>query len=236
MTNRRLSLAFVLEGAEEACFFNIVQGHGVAPCFDLHFLPAIENGVFPPNGAQRVGSFFHDAYSNEAYDLVFCLYDVDYRQNEKGSPFNDVQDDLLEVLGSQEAVDQVSLCTNPNILQYLLLGVQPLDQVALLSGSKRTNTPIVHQCWPEIGRPIQNQRGQDATKHYDARDWQLEIIKNSYTYGPASYDVLLANAEALSMDYLCPNHPGGNLLPVLKALKEGNIEFFLEIKKRLNTD
>ena len=70
---------------------------------------------------------------------------------------------------------------------------------------------------------------------YDARQWQLEIIKNSYLYDEEpsyNYETLLSKGKSVPNDYLS-NTPGSNLLKLLEALKEGDVPFFESIKSKL---
>ena len=129
------------------------------------------------------------------------------------------------ILGKKENVDKISFCTNPNILQILLLGCDSIDHVSLFSGSKKDNTEIVHKYWDEIGRQKHDKFGKLVTNYYDANSWQLRIISNSFEYGPYSYEVLYNNCSSISKDYL-KLEPGSNLFELLKALKEGNIDYF----------
>lgn len=216
MNKGKCKVHLILEGDEEVCLFDIVKRYGTHENIELTYSNA--------GGFGNVAAFYQSEMNSGDHDCNLCVYDVDYRQDEEKSPYNQIQDQLLLVLGEKEMVDKVSFCTNPNILQILLLGCDTFDQVKLMSGSKVSNTEIVHRYWDEIGRP----KGNNQTKHYDAIRWQLDIIKNSYEYGPYSYETLYENCASLPSDYL-KFEPGSNLFALLKALKDGNIEFFTEI-------
>lgn len=214
----------IVEGSEEACFFDIVKELGVCNSIELTY----ENAC----GFGNVASFYQNAISQEEYDCVLCVYDVDFRQEEDGSPYKRVIDELESILGDMDAVKAVSFCTNPNILQLLLLGCDTFDKVALSNCSKRANTGLVHKYWDKIGRV--NDGKQKKSSLYDAQAWQLEIIKNSYIYDESpSYDygTLLTNCASVPTDYLS-DIPGTNLLKLLESLRDGSIDFFESIRKK----
>ena len=93
-----------------------------------------------------------------------------------------------------------------------------------MSGSKKDNTEIVHKYCDEIGR----QKDDNRTKCYDATGWQLRIISNSFEYGQYSYETLYNNSAFISTNYLT-SEPGSNLHGLLKALKEGDTDYFRKI-------
>ena len=220
MNNKKYNVHLILEGDEEECFFNIVKKFGVHNCIELTFKNA--------GGFGNVGPFYQNEIINEEHDCNLCVYDVDYRQKEDESPYNHIQEELLLIMGDKNCVDAVSYCTNPNILQFLLLGCDCIDKVKLLSGSKKTNTSIIHKYWNGIGRNIQNRLGQEVINYYDANHWQLKMISDSYEYGEYSYETLYANSKSLSKDFLT-FEPGSNIFELLEALKEGNIDYFSKI-------
>ena len=225
-TKRPYRVHLILEGYEENCFFDIVKKFGVSPDIELTY----ENAY----GSGNVASLYQNASIQEEYDCALCVYDVDYRQNEKESPYNRIVDELVLILGNKNRVKAISFCTNPNILQLLLLGCDCYENVKLLNGSKKENTPIVHKYWDKIGRI--NDGEQRKSSYYDAKEWQLDIIKNSYIYEETpsyKYDVLLENCLSVPTDYLT-YYPGTNLLKLLEALREGKISFFSTINDKLN--
>ena len=215
MKCKKYNVNLILEGSEEFCLFGIVKKHGVHESIDLTF----ENA----GGFGNVAGYYQSEINSEGHDCNLCVYDVDYRQNEEKSPFNYVQEQLLLILGEKAMVEKISYCTNPNILQILLLGCGEISEVRLNSGSKRKNTDIVHRYWDEIGRRKEDQQ----IKYYDAKEWQLKIISDSFEYGPYSYETLYNNCAAISDNYLTLD-PGSNLFALLKALK-GDINYFEEI-------
>lgn len=217
MSNNKYNVHLILEGNEEECLFNIVKKYGVHENIDLTFQNA--------GGFGTVAAYYQSEMNSESHDCNLCVYDVDYRQSESESPYNHIQDQLLLILGEKEMVDKVSFCTNPNILQILLLGCDDIKQVKLMSGSKKDNTGIVHKYWDEIGR----QKEDNRTKYYDAKEWQLKIISDSYEYGPYAYETLYKNCASIPKDYL-KYEPGSNIFELLKALKEGDTDYF----KRIN--
>ena len=211
--NKKYNVHLVWEGNEEVCLFNIVKKFGVHESIELTFNNA--------GGSGTVAAYYQSEMNSEEHDCNLCVYDVDYRQNEEKSPYNLIQEQLLLILGSEEMVDRISFCTNPNILQILLLGCDYIDNVKLMSSSKKDNTEMVHKYWDEIGRP----KADNRTKYYDAKEWQLRIVLDSYEYGSYNYETLYNNCALISNDYLT-SKPGSNLYELLKALKEGNIEYF----------
>lgn len=211
----------IVEGSEEEYFFEIVKEFGVSNKFAL----TIENAKTSGNVSPLLEEYFQ-LYQN---DFVFAVYDVDGKTQD-GSPFSNVQQSLLDFFGDKDQVDAVSLCTNPNILQLFLLGCDCLNNVALKTSSKANNTDIVHKYWPDIGKTIKGKNNQLVKKNYDAKKWQLEIMKNSYICRQYNYDTLLRNAKALPTNF-STNIPGSNLYPFLKALKEGDESYFDNYRK-----
>lgn len=213
----------ILEGYEEECFFDIVKQFGVSPNIELTY----ENAY----GFGNVASLYQNAFIQDEYDCVLCVYDVDYRQSEKDSPYNTVVGQLTLVLGKKTSVMAISFCTNPNILQMLLLGCDDFEKVKLTSGSKKGNTKIVHKYWDKIGRTD----GKKQKPCYDAQGWQLDIIKNSFLYDEQpsySYDSLLLRCSSVPTNYLL-EEPGTNIPLLLNSLKEGKISFFESINKKI---
>jgi len=216
----RINVHLILEGNEEKVFFDIFQS-------TLEEKRAIKLTLKNAGCASNIAPFFQEAISNEEYDAVFCVYDVDCKQNEKNSPFLLVRKDLKEILGNDTNTDIVSLCTNPNILQMILLTCKPLCDVELKKTSKSANTPFVNKCWPKIGSQKQNKNGQKISADYDAKEWQLTIIKDSFLYESETYrfDDIYKNAIALSMHYH-KDIPSSNIIPFLEAIKKENRSFF----------
>ncbi len=161
-----LNVLLVVEGNEEEAFFDIVKEKGVKA-------EAINLSITNAKGALNIPPLFQDALSNDRYDAIFCVYDVDGRQKEQDSPFCRVRNSLKAVLGSIQAVESISLCTNPNILLFYLLGpAKPAEIRGKLVPSKTANTNLLHAYWDEIGR--------NPEKKYNAASWQLKLMKYSY--------------------------------------------------------
>lgn len=220
-------IALILEGDEEACLFDIAFGcEGIDPIFDL--LP-INAG-----GAGNVAPYFQDYYTNPAYDYVVAVYDVDGKADEPGSVYLETKRQLLDILATDKAVSAVSFCTNPNILQMLLMGCDKPESVCLSSTAKGENAEIVSRYWPKIKRK-KDESGRQIKGGYNASAWQLEIIKSSYIYDQApsySYESLLCNALQLSTSYET-DMPASNVQLLLKALKDGDVSFFESINKKI---
>ncbi len=214
----------IVEGNEEECLFEIVKEKGLANNIDL----MIRNAY----GYGNIGAIFQGRIVEEEIDAIFAVYDVDNRQIEKGSPYNVVRKHLKDILGGEKAVDAASLCTNPNIMQFLLLGCDTLDKVALLETSKERNTPLIHHYWKDIGNSKKDEKGQIVSSPYNASQWQLAKIKESFIYDFYRYDDLLKNAKDLSIDYK-NQLPAGNLFPFLNALKNGDIPYFEKLMKSI---
>lgn len=214
-----------MEGNEEYSFFEIVKELGVHESITLE----IENAY----GYGDIADLFLYSLRSELYDCVFCVFDVDNKANDKLSPYNIVKSMLLSALGDEKTVDMVSICTNPNILQFFLLAADVLKNVSLTSSSKKDNSSLVHKYWPLIDSSKTNKLGQKTKSHYNASLWQLDIMKYSIINDEYSYTTLLKNAEDLPLDY-SSNLPGSNLLPLLIALKEGDCIFFKSVKESLD--
>lgn len=218
-------IKIIVEGSEEEAFFDIVKEVGTNGCFNLE----IENA----HGFGNIPDLFLSALRDEgAFDCLLCTYDVDDRIKEKGSPYVWVRDSLISLFGDESIVDSFSFCSNPNILQYFLLAADTLENVALRSTSKKTNTSLIHKYWPQIGNVKLDSSKNSVSAYYDAAAWQLNILKNSIIYEEYSYNDLLLNASSLSLDYK-NDLPAGNLYPMLLALCDGDKEFFEKIQSNI---
>ena len=132
VSQEKYRIHLIVEGNEEEYLFDIVQELGVSDAFELTY----ENAC----GFGNVASLYQRAMFLEDYDCVLCVYDVDYRQNEKGSPYNCIVEQLTLVLGEVSEVQ---------------------------NASKTANTPIVHKYWDKIGRIRDGEKKTSA--YYDAR-------------------------------------------------------------------
>ncbi len=216
------NILLILEGNEEQTLYNIAKKDGFSKKFIVDAINA--------NGSGNIPLLFQDYLSNPFYDLILCVYDVDNRAEDQDSPFSKTRKGLKNVLQKDEKVDGVSFCTNPNIIQFFLLGADKLENVKLTSTSKAVNSKILHKYWNEIGR------NQD--KKYDAREWQLKIIVDSYVYDstyPYSYSTLLENAKQLPLDYK-KKLPGSNLPLLLDALKTGDENYIQDLINKQKID
>ena len=224
---RRYSVAIVLEGNEEESLFRIAEScHGVSDVFDLI--------SFNAGGQSAVPVYFQQLSSDPSLDCVVTVYDVDNGASDPKSPYSTTRRELLSILGDDDAVSAVSFCTNPNILQILLMGCGNPNEIGLVSTSKSVNASIVEKYWPQIRRKSSN--GKIIKRGYDASEWQLRMIEDSYLYeGDISYksDMLLRNSGLLNVNYE-KAIPASNVQNLLTALKDGNIDFFESINKRIN--
>lgn len=207
-----MNLLLILEGNEEETLFEILR-----PLFSSKYNVILKNA----NSCSNVASYLHSNISNDYYDAIFCVYDVDDKANVLNSSFNLVRQSMKAILGSERNVNIVSICTNPNILQFILLGADILKNVSMTSTNKNLNSELVHKYWNQIGK----------NKPYDAKQWQLSIIKESFQYNLYNAKNIIKNAEDLSLDYR--KLPGSNLLPLLKALIEDDENFFSKAKSVL---
>lgn len=211
----------IVEGNEEEAFFDVVKAAGIHEKFVID----VENS----RGYGGIADAFLSALrEGELFDCVLCVYDVDNRVSESNSPFNITRKQLLSILGEAMVVDAVSFCTNPNILQYFLLAVDELPRVSLTGTSKTANTIYVHRYWKQIASNKTDEKGRKTKSFYDASKWQLDIMKYSVINDPHGYSNLLSNAEKLPQNYK-EELPGGNLLPLLIALRDGDEGFFERI-------
>lgn len=218
-------IKLIVEGNEEYAFFEIVKELGTANCFVLD--------VEDANGYGEMPDLFLDALRSELYDCVVCVYDVDNKADEEHSPYNHVRSGLLAIIGDDGTVDLVSVCNNPNILQLFLLAADKLENVSLKTGSKKANSSLVHKYWQEIASEKKDELGRLIKPSYDASSWQVDIMKFSILRGDYTYETLLENAKDLPQNY-CKCIPSSNILPLLVALKEGDISYFEKIKKALD--
>lgn len=217
---KELKIAVIVEGNEEECLFSIAKETG-------HFNSALDIEIINAGGEGNVPAFFQDYYSNPVYDCAVAVYDVDNKCDCDSSIYSITKNKLEEIVG--EKVNTISFCTNPNILQILLLGCDEIEKVSLNSTSKANNEKLVSSYWPKISKKIKD--GMQIKKGYDASEYQLEIIKNSFLYEEEpSYDYkkMLDNASKLPLNYekMCPS---SNVQILLRAIDDGDINFFENI-------
>lgn len=211
----------ILEGNEEEAFFTIVKEMGLNPKIELTWKNA--------NGAQKIAAQYQDAISEEEFDCVLCVYDVDYKMHDDKSSFSITRSQLLEVTGSKEAVSSISYCTNPNILLWFLIGRDIYKNVCEIDSVKGKNTELIHKYFPAIGKS----NGNKPLKKYDASAWQLREFVNYYIYNENSYEYLISNAAEIPL-VVDNSVPSSNMLKLLKALKNGNVDFFDGINKKID--
>lgn len=210
-----LNILLILEGNEEQTLYNIAKNDGFSEKFNVEVINA--------KGFGNIPYYYQSFLSYDYYDLILCIYDVDNKIKDQNSPYNQIRKNLNKIILDDKKVDAISFCTNPNIVQIFLLGADKLENVKLVSTSKTANSPILHKYWTQIGE----------NKDYDAKDWQLKIIEDSYVYNKYSYSVLLENSKELPLDYK-NSLPGSNLQPLLIALKDGNEEYINDLIEKID--
>ncbi|MBQ7277320.1 MAG: hypothetical protein IJS58_08760 [Bacilli bacterium] len=211
----KIRIHFIGEGGvEEEALFKLIDNYG---CND-NIIFSHENC----GGAGNIPYYYQNELPLGNYDIIYCLYDVDDKVNDEKSQYNIIRKKLLRVLGSEDLVDKISLCTNPNILLLLLLGYADVSELNELTTSKKKNTKIIGKYCHEIGR----------TKEYDGHKWQVDLILNGYLDGRASYGKILDSYNQVSTNYK-KESIASNVIIVLKALKEGDIQYFNEIMNYL---
>ena len=219
-------IKIIVEGSEENIFFDIVKQLGTHERFYID----IEDAT----GYGDIADAYLLSLREDVYDCVICVYDVDNRIDDKKSPYNFARSRLMGIFQDEIIVDAVSFCTNPNILQYILLIADTLENVALNATSKSTNSKFVHNYWPDIASGKTDSKGRKIKSDYDASSWQLDIIKYSILNNEYCYSELFEHAKEMSLDYK-KNIPAGNILPMLLALKEGDVSFFKRIAELTNS-
>lgn len=213
-----MNILIILEGVEEELLFDLAALNGFSNKFNVR----TENVI----GAGNIAPLLQSEISNEYNDCIICIYDVDNKQSEANSAYSKTRKAIKEVLNNNEDfVDAVSFCTNPNILLFILLGADTLSNLNFTKTSKKINTDLLHKFWPKIGNK----------KAYDASEWQIKIIRDSYKYGTYSYKTILENAKDLDTDYK-NNNPASNVLPLLNALINGDINFFDDAVAAINLE
>lgn len=218
-------IKIIVEGNEEEAFFDVVKQVGT----HKDIIVEIENA----GGFGEVADLFLESIREELYDCVFCVYDVDNKSMDPKAPFNQVRCMLISILGNEHAVELVSFCTNPNILQLFLLAADRLSNVSLTSSSKKNNSELVHRYWNDIASSKSDEKGHQIKSHYDASDWQLEIMKYTIINNEYRYDDLLERMNGLPSDYK-NNVPSSNLLSLLVAIKNGDFDYFDRIRNELD--
>lgn len=212
---RKARIHFVNEGDEEEAFLEILRAQ-------------VDSGVFAltshnAHGAGNIPLFVDSALGSGQFDVVFAVYDVDGKGNEEGSTFSKARKGLARILGSQELVDSLSLWTNPNILQMILLACRPLSEVGLHTTVKKENSAIVNRCFPSIGKTDKS--------FYDAQKWQLDVIRYSFDGNPYRFEDIVANSKGLSDDFRLI--PSSNWPKVIKRLLNNDVGYFSELARKL---
>lgn len=90
MIGTKLKIKCVLEGFEENTLFELVEKYGVSDKIELAYKNA--------EGGGNVGAYFYDYYSSGDYDLVLCVYDVDYSKDDSKKMYLRIYNDLLEMI------------------------------------------------------------------------------------------------------------------------------------------
>ncbi len=216
----KYNIKIIVEGDEEYTFFDIVRTVGANELFDI----SIEEST----GYGGIADAYLSSLREGMFDCILCVYDVDNKANIKNSPFNITLDKITQIFNDRLVAELVSYCTNPNILQLFLLAADKLDNTRLTSSSKAINSVLVHKYWPKIASGKEDSQNRKIKPLYDAQSWQLDIIKYSIINNDYKYEDLLKNAKELNLDYK-NNLPGSNLLPLLVALKNGDVSYFKNI-------
>lgn len=215
MAQSKLKVHFVLEGNEEETLFELLE----------YFYKGINLEITYINcgGYGNIAPFYYDAYSSENYDLVLCVYDVDYDYEPSDSPFNQIRTELGRILGNDKRVNNISLCNNPNGLLIILLGYDTVDKFQNMHKGKSKNTDLIHKYCEKIGNK----------KKYDASDWQLNLLKQDYYDGKASFKKILENQNEISEKYQSKNI-SSNIIPFIRAILDDNVEYFNQIIKKIS--
>lgn len=214
----KFRLHFILEGnVEEEALFKLIDDYGS----NDEIIVSHENC----GGVGRIPIYYQNELPLDNYDLIYCVYDVDNKSSDEDSQFCITRKKLTKVLGREELVDKISLCTNPNILLILLLGYDDADKFKDLKVKKKDNTEIIKKYCPKIGNK------QD----YDGHQWQVNLITDGYMDGRASYDRIIQNSSKISKNYM-EERIASNIIVVMKAIKQGDVEYFKRIMKNINGD
>lgn len=212
--NIKLRIHFVLEGYEENTLFEIIDDFRKKKNMEK-----IKLSFQNCKGGGNVPIYFQSALADD-YDFVYCVYDVDFCPFDEKGMFKRIRKGLYKVLGSDKDVDNVSLCTNPNILLIILLGYDSLQAFKDINADKKSNTELIKKYCNKMGNK----------KEYDAEAWQLELLKNDYVYdNKASIEKILVNIDKINENYLDNNEIGSNILHIIKALINDDVEYFVKI-------
>ena len=175
------------------------------------------------HGAGNIPLFVDSALGSGQFDVVFAVYDVDGKGNEEDSTFSKVRKGLVRMLEDQELVDEISLWTNPNILQMILLACRPLSEVGLHTTVKKENSAIVSRCFPSIGKTDKSL--------YDAQRWQLDVIRYSFDGNPYRFEDVATNSKGLPDDFRLI--PSSNWPKVIERLLSDDVGYFTELARKL---
>lgn len=212
MNDAKLKIHFVLEGNEEYALFQLIEKAMKSTYIEMTYRNCHGGGTIP--------AFFQADLASDNYDIIYCVYDVDFKQNDENGMYGRIRKGLYKVLGEESEIDKISLCTNPNTLLVLLLGYTDLSNLKDIKADKKSNTELIHKYCSKIGNK----------KSYDASEWQLELIKNDYLFSnSASFDKMFESCKLINEKYN-EDGIGSNILRVIQALIMDDVEYF---KKRM---
>lgn len=213
MINSKIRLHFILEGYEENALFELIEHFSKKTNFEMTYKNCKGGGTIP--------AFYQEALASDNYDLIYCVYDVDFKPNDDKGMYKKIRNGLYKVLGDENEIDKISLCTNPNTLLLLLLGYTDLSNLLDIKSDKKSNTKLISQYCKKIGNK----------KAYDASEWQLKLIKDDYEYNNiASFDKMFESYETINYDYK-GEIIGTNAIPIIRALIMDDFDFFDKIIK-----
>ncbi len=213
MSNSKIRVHYILEGYEENALFELIEHFSKKTNIEMTYKNCKGGGTIP--------AFYQEALASDNYDLIYCVYDVDFQPKDDKGMYKRIRHGLYRVLGDESEIDKISICTNPNTLLLLLLGYTDLSNLVEIKSDKKSNTKLINKFCTKIGNK----------KEYDASEWQLELIKDDYIYSSiASFDKIFESNEIINNDYKSEKI-GSNALPFIRALIEDDYEFFDKIIK-----
>ena len=209
----KMKIHFIIEGQiEEKKLFELIEEQGQNKKIEISYKES--------KGSGNIAAYFQNELGSENYDLVYCVYDVDDKINDLKSAYNRTRNQLIKVLGSEKKVDEVSLCTNPNILLLILLPYDCPNNLQNLTPSKGSNTTLIKKYCPKIGNK----------QEYDGHEWQVDLIVNGWCDRKKAYERIIDSEPYLSKNYK-KDKIASNLVTVLKEIKEENIAYFEKVIK-----
>ncbi len=167
------SICIICEGYEEKRYIERLININAWNSIDYYFIP------INAKGECNISARFQDVYSSDKYDYVVIICDTD----KDIKIYENIADKIDSFLGEKDLYKNVTIFSNPCIMQIILLHFD--DSVRLISQSKKKNSSRIKEL--------------TGVDNYDAHEKQLDIICKKINR--TNYNTMKNALESLSDDY-----------------------------------